>query len=153
MDGFHSEKGRSMYKRLPKSKEATAQVLEQTTAPDSSTQLAFRDLRAELEGEGWWERDMAHEAKIIGIWGALVIGAAATTSSIPLASTFLLGLSMTAAGWLGHDYIHGVDKFANKLRNFAGFAAGLHPTWWSDKHNKHHALSKFSLNGISFQER
>jgi hypothetical protein len=35
-----------------------------------------------------------------------------------------------------------VDKFSEKLRNFAGVAAGLHPTWWSDKHNKHHALSK-----------
>lgn len=146
MDGFHSDKGREMYKRLPKSKEAAVQALEQTVEPDSSTQLAFRKLRAELEQEGWWERDMAHEVKLLGIWGSLVVAAAATAGSIPLVSTFLLGLSMTAAGWLGHDMIHGVDKFANRLRNFAGFAAGLHPTWWSDKHNKHHALSKSLVN-------
>jgi len=48
---------------------------------------------------------------------------------------------MTAAGWLGHDYVHGVDKFSDRLRNFAALAAGLNPTWWSDKHNKHHALT------------
>jgi len=27
------------------------------------------------------------------------------------------------------------------MRNFAAVAAGLAPTWWSDKHNKHHALT------------
>ena len=49
---------------------------------------------------------------------------------------------MTNAGWLGHDYVHGVDDFSMKMRNFAAVAAGLDPIWWSDKHNKHHALSK-----------
>ena len=142
MDAFHSEKGREMYKRLPKSKEDTVTVLEENAVPDSQTQIAFRELRQELEDEGYWERDMVHESKLLGIWGALVIGAAATATSLPLVSTFLLGISFTAAGWLGHDYIHGVDKFADRLRNFAAFGAGLQPTWWSDKHNKHHALSK-----------
>lgn len=148
MDGFHSEKGREMYKRLPKSKEETAAQLEVTATPDSSTQIAFRKLREELEEEGYWKRDFGHEARIFGIWASLVVGAAATVGSIPLVSTFLLGLSMTAAGWLGHDYIHGVDDFAFKLRNMAGFAAGLHPTWWSDKHNKHHALSELMMTNI-----
>lgn len=143
MDGFHSLKGREMYKRLPKSAESTVQALEQTVPPDSSTQIAFRKLREELEAEGYWERDMGHEARLLGIWGSLVVGAALTVNSVPLLSTFCLGLSMTAAGWLGHDYIHGIDKFSDRLRNFAGFAAGLQPTWWSDKHNKHHALSEF----------
>ena len=27
------------------------------------------------------------------------------------------------------------------MRNFASIAAGMSPTWWSDKHNKHHALT------------
>lgn len=143
MDGFHSEKGREMVKRLPKSKEENIAMLESSVVPDSSTQLAFRKLREELEAEGFWERDLVHEYKLLGIWGSLVAGAALTATSVPILSTLLLGFSMTAAGWLGHDYIHGVDTLSNKLRNFAGFAAGLHPTWWSDKHNKHHALSKF----------
>ena len=143
MDGFHSKKALEMMKRLPKSKDAAVAVLEQNAVPDSQTQIAFRKLREELEEEGYWKRDMVHEAKLLGIWGSLVVAAATTASSIPFVSTVCLALSMTAAGWLGHDYIHGVDKFAFGLRNFAGWAAGLHPTWWSDKHNKHHALSEF----------
>lgn len=116
--------------------------LEENAVPDTSTQVAFRQLRQELEDEGWWERDMGREYRLLGIWGALVAGATVTAHSVPLISIFLLGLSMTAAGWLGHDYIHGVDPFADRFRNFAALAAGLCPTWWSDKHNKHHALSK-----------
>lgn len=141
MDGFHSDKGRQMYKRLPKSKEAVVPALEATVAPDSDTQIAFRKLREELEEEGYWKRDMVHEFKLLGIWGSLVIAAAVTAQSIPLLSTFLLGLSFSNAGWLGHDYIHGVDDFANRMRLFCPLASGLVPSWWSDKHNKHHALT------------
>lgn len=141
MDGFHSEKAKLMYQRLPKSKKETSAMLEATTEPDSSTQIAFRKLRSELEADGWWEREMSHEFTQIGLWGAFVVGAALTAGAAPILSTSLLAISMSAAGWLGHDYIHGVDSFADKMRNFACFAAGLSPTWWSDKHNKHHALT------------
>lgn len=141
MDGFHSEKARSMWQRLPKSDPATALQLEKDVVPDSPTQIAFRELREKLTAEGWWERDMVHEYKLIGIWVSLVIGAAVTAHTIPGLSIIFTGLAMTNAGWLGHDYIHGVDKFTDKMRLFAAAAAGLGPTWWSDKHNKHHALT------------
>jgi fatty acid desaturase len=84
---------------------------------------------------------MVHEITQLGIWASLVVGAAVTAQTVPFVSTVLLSLSMTAAGWLGHDYVHGVDDYSNKLRNFAAVAAGLSPNWWSDKHNKHHALT------------
>jgi len=142
MDAFHSEKAKKMYQRLPKSTEATALQLEIDVEPDSSTQIAFRELRAQLEKDGWWERDYKHEATLFGIWTSLVVGAVATATSIPAISIVLTGLAMTQAGWLGHDYIHGVDKFADRMRIFTAVAAGLGPTWWSDKHNKHHALSE-----------
>lgn len=141
MDAFHSAKGREMYKRLPASKPDTAAVLEASVAPYSQTELNFRKLREQLEADGWWDRDFVHEGKLLAIWASLVVGAGLTVESAPPLSTFLLGLSMTNAGWLGHDYIHGVDKFANFMRPFAAVAAGLGPTWWSDKHNKHHALT------------
>eukprot|EP00537_Pseudo-nitzschia_pungens_P006767 CAMPEP_0172372286 /NCGR_PEP_ID=MMETSP1060-20121228/46834_1 /TAXON_ID=37318 /ORGANISM="Pseudo-nitzschia pungens, Strain cf. cingulata" /LENGTH=499 /DNA_ID=CAMNT_0013098207 /DNA_START=285 /DNA_END=1784 /DNA_ORIENTATION=+ len=141
MDGFHSDKGRMMVKRLPKSKPEVRDVLEANAVPDSDTQIAFRKLRDELEKDGWWKRDVVHEYKLLGIWGSLVAVGAIVARTNPIVSTLLLGLSMTAAGWLGHDYIHGVDPFASKLRNFAALAAGLLPVWWSDKHNKHHALT------------
>lgn len=141
MDAFHSEKGRNMCQRLPKVSEDVAAMLEATATPDSDIQIAFRKLREDLEKEGWWERDLAHEFTQLGLWASCVVAAAATSSTMPFVSTVFLALGMSAAGWLGHDYVHGVDNFANRFRNFAALAAGLLPTWWSDKHNKHHALT------------
>mgnify|MGYP000378855681 CR=1 FL=1 len=141
MDAFHSKKGREMYQRLPKSTPEIAAVLDASVGPYSQTELNFRKLRDQLEEDGWWDRDFVHEGKLLAIWGSLVVGAAATAESAPPLSTFLLALSMTNAGWLGHDYIHGIDKFTDFMRPFAAVAAGLGPTWWSDKHNKHHALT------------
>jgi len=141
MDAFHSAKGRKMYKRLPESDELTAADLEASVAPYSQTEINFRKLRDQLEADGWWERDMILEYKLLTIWASLVVAAAVTSSIAPPLATFLLALSMTNAGWLGHDYIHGVDDFANFMRPFAASAAGLGQTWWSDKHNKHHALT------------
>ncbi|KAL7478598.1 hypothetical protein ACHAW6_004358 [Cyclotella cf. meneghiniana] len=141
MDAFHTQKGREMYKRLPASAPATAAILDASVAPYSQTEINFRKLRDDLESNGWWERDYVHEAKLLGIWASLVAGAALTADSAQPLSVLLLGLAMTNAGWLGHDYIHGVDKFSAAMRPFAAIAAGLGPTWWSDKHNKHHALT------------
>ena len=131
-----------MLERLPKSKEKTATMLEALAEPDTKLQLAFRKFRAELEAEGWWQRDVSNDFIQIGIWASLVLLAAATAHSLPAVSIMALSLSFTAAGWLGHDYCHGVDDFSMRLRNFAAVCAGLLPTWWVDKHNKHHALSK-----------
>lgn len=141
MDAFHSAKAQQMYQRLPKSDEAVVAQLDANVPADTPTQLAFRKLRTELGEEGFWERDMVHEFTQLGLWAALVGGAAVTAHSVPAVSFVLLALSMTSAGWLGHDYIHGVDQFTDRMRNFAALAAGLAPTWWSDKHNKHHALT------------
>jgi hypothetical protein len=149
MDAFHTKKALDMYKRLPKSKPNAVELLSSTVTPDSKTQVEFRKLREELEQEGWFERDMVHEFKLLGIWASLVVSAAVTAHSVPVLSSFLLGLSMTNAGWLGHDYVHGVDEFSQKMRNFVAVAAGLDPTWWSDKHNKHHALSAYYTVNMS----
>lgn len=88
---------------------------------------------------------MKHEFTQLGLWAAFLIGAAVTAhaASLPLRnliSTSLLAISMSVGGWLGHNYLHGVDDFANEMRNFAAYAAGLGPMWWSDKHNKHRAF-------------
>ena len=141
MDAFHSAKGRAMYKRLPLSTPETAAALEASVPPYSQTELSFRKLRDQLEADGWWDRDFVHEGTLLAIWTSLVVAAGLTADSVAPLSSFLLALSMTNAGWLGHDYIHGVDKFSNFMRPFAAVAAGLGATWWSDKHNKHHALT------------
>jgi Cytochrome b5-like Heme/Steroid binding domain len=132
MDAFHSAEARKMYGRLPHSKSVPPNV-----PAVSATQRAFRALHGRLEEEGYWKRDMVHESTQLGLWASFVLGAVwATQQHYDILAVSMLGISMTAAGWLGHDYIHGVDLFANRLRNFASLAAGLTPTWWSDKHNK-----------------
>mmetsp|Transcript_24136 Transcript_24136/g.34593 ORF Transcript_24136/g.34593 Transcript_24136/m.34593 type:complete len:394 (-) Transcript_24136:22-1203(-) len=142
MDAFHTAKGREMYKRLPKSTPANIQVLSRLNVPeDSSIQIAFRQLRDRLEADGWWNRDLKREATLLAIWFSLCVGAALTASTLPVVSIVLASLAFTNAGWLGHDYVHGVDAFSDKMRLFAAYAAGLGVTWWSDKHNKHHALT------------
>lgn len=141
MDAFHSAKGREMYKRLPKSSKETVALLDANVKEVSLAQRGFRALRDKLELEGWWKRDTKREITLISIWGGLVIGGAVTAHTVPFISTILLSLAMTNAGWLGHDYVHGVDKFCDRMRYFVNYAAGLGVTWWSDKHNKHHALT------------
>eukprot|EP00529_Nitzschia_sp_RCC80_P025286 CAMPEP_0113517836 /NCGR_PEP_ID=MMETSP0014_2-20120614/42489_1 /TAXON_ID=2857 /ORGANISM="Nitzschia sp." /LENGTH=538 /DNA_ID=CAMNT_0000415095 /DNA_START=274 /DNA_END=1890 /DNA_ORIENTATION=- /assembly_acc=CAM_ASM_000159 len=141
MDAFHSHKAREMYKRLPKSKPDAVKMLESTTPEDSQTQIAFRKLQSDLEKEGWWERNYVHEATQFGLWAAFFGVAALTANTLPIVSMSCLGISFTAAGWLGHDYVHGIDPFCNKMRNWMPLGTGIAPMFWSDKHNKHHALT------------
>jgi len=141
IDGLHDPKARMMLKRLPKTDAATAAVLEAKTPADTDIQIAFRKLYDKLHAEGWWERDMGFEYRHLGIYATLVGGAIATAHNLPQISFILLALSFTGAGWLSHDYIHGLDPFARRLRSFLAYTAGLCPRWWSDKHNKHHAMT------------
>eukprot|EP01041_Mallomonas_annulata_P012318 gene12318-25911_t len=139
MHGFHSEKGRTMFQRLPKSKDV--EELEEIAGPVTQLTRNFRTLRNQLEADGWWKRDFFHEARLISIWAGLFFGGVVLSKTLPFVAVGMLALANTAAGWIGHDYIHGVDKFSQYMRNFASIAAGMSPTWWSDKHNKHHALT------------
>ena len=134
-----------MYQRLPKTDETTRQVLDRNTDPDSSTTLNFRALRSELESNGWWERDVGHELRLLSIWGTCFLSAAyfahSELAGAGYLSAFLLSLFFTQSGWLGHDYVHGKDQWCDRLRQLTTACAGLGVTWWSDKHNKHHALT------------
>lgn len=134
MHAFHSDKGRGMYARLPKSK--NQEDLNTECAPVTQLQRNFRAFRQQLEAEGWWNRDIFHEAKLLGIWFCLNACGFLLAQSVPLLAVLLLALGQTTAGWLGHDYAHGVDKFSFSLKYFGSFAGGLSTTWWSDKHNK-----------------
>lgn len=142
IDALHSTHSRMMTTRLPKSKPEWAAQLEAKAAPDSKVQIQFRKLFDKLLADGWWKRDMGFELQQLGIWASLFFGAVATIKRAPYVSFVLLGLSFVGAGWLSHDYIHGLDPFAKKLRLLVPWMTGFSPRWWSDKHNKHHALSK-----------
>lgn len=55
------------------------------------------------------------------------------------AAVVTLAIANTIGGWLSHDYTHGRGKFADFMRPFGYFCGGMSTTWWSDKHNTHHA--------------
>ena len=162
MDAFHSEKARNMYQRLPRSDPKVVAQLEAEAEPDSGeravysqrfaptrpnpntvlvsvaeTTKNFRELRKQLENDGWWDRDISHEVKLLSIWSSLGLSAVYFSHSElwgagPLA-VFLLGMFFTQSGWLGHDYVHGVDKWTDRFRQLTTAFAGLGVTWWSDK--------------------
>lgn len=145
---FHSADTRKkMMPRLPRIQDA-AQIasLDQAAAPVTQLTRDFREFRAELEAEGWWARDPLAEGVTLGLW-ALAVSAGTTFawSGLPLVSTLFavmtLATANTMAGWIAHDYVHGKDRFCDAMRPFGGLAAGLSTTWWSEKHNLHHAVT------------
>jgi fatty acid desaturase len=114
--------------------------------PDvTPAQRAFRLLRARLISEGWFARSPLIEAAHLAAWATCVaVGVAcarSATAAVASLAWLPLGLSFTAAGWLAHDYIHGRGAFCTAMRNFGGWGAGFGATMWSDKHNRHHALT------------
>jgi fatty acid desaturase len=66
-----------------------------------------------------------------------------------LLAAFLLGIGMTEAGWLGHDYAHGRGELCNHLNKIFGYTLlGFSRQWWSHKHNFHHAFpNRLEIDG------
>jgi hypothetical protein len=62
-----------------------------------------------------------------------------TSLALQFAAATVLGIANTIAGWLSHDYTHGRSKWHSFMRPFGYFCGGMSTTWWSDKHNTHHA--------------
>jgi hypothetical protein len=122
MQAFHSDTALAMLKRLPKSK--SGDQLDREVPEVTQITKNFRALRQQLLKDGWWQRDYLHEFKLLAIWLSLFVSGLGCAKTIPLLSLLLLGFANTSAGWLGHDYIHGVDKFSTTLRNFAALTAG-----------------------------
>jgi len=147
MYGFHSDKGMSMVKRLPKSKSPPENV------PKSvESSYAFREFRRKLEADGWFRPHWRGEVQKLLPW-AIALAAAKILSrhANPLASLgaiFFYATSNTLSGWLSHDYVHGRSPFSMAMRGFGELVGGMSTTWWSNKHNMHHALT----NEIGYDE-
>ncbi len=147
MYGFHSDKAMGMIKRLPKSKEPPADV-----PPPVASSYAFRELRRKLEADGWYRPHWRGELQKLLPWAACLAAAKAFSRHAgPLASlgtVVCFALSNTLAGWLSHDYVHGRSPFCMAMRGFGELIGGMSTTWWSMKHNMHHALT----NEIGYDE-
>eukprot|EP00962_Isochrysis_galbana_P012999 scaffold3717_cov124-Isochrysis_galbana.AAC.17 len=148
MYGFHSDKAVSMFRRLPKSKAPPKGVRSPTPAT-----YAFRELRQKLVDEGWFNTQPLGEVKKLLPWAVTLASGVwiARTAIGPLrafAGILLLAVSNTLAGWLAHDYVHGRQPFAWAMRGFGELVGGMSTTWWSNKHNMHHALT----NEVGYDE-
>eukprot|EP00310_Coccolithus_braarudii_P001352 CAMPEP_0183359080 /NCGR_PEP_ID=MMETSP0164_2-20130417/51129_1 /TAXON_ID=221442 /ORGANISM="Coccolithus pelagicus ssp braarudi, Strain PLY182g" /LENGTH=449 /DNA_ID=CAMNT_0025533109 /DNA_START=30 /DNA_END=1379 /DNA_ORIENTATION=+ len=147
MYAFHSDKATKMISRLPKSKEPPKDV-----PPPVASSYAFRELRQKLENEGWFKPHWRGEVQKLLPWaGALAAAKYLSLHSHPLAAlgaVFAYAVSNTLAGWLSHDYVHGRNPFSFAMRPFGELVGGMSTTWWSMKHNMHHALT----NEIGYDE-
>ena len=134
MHAFHSDRALSMLSRLPKATSTPAGV-----PPPTPLTLRFREFRAQLVQEGWWARDVTREASNLMPCVGLLLAGTALARVQPLLATILLALGSSASGWLAHDYVHGRGRWCAFMRPFGALVNGHSATWWSNKHNLHHA--------------
>jgi len=139
MHAFHSDTAMQMLARLPNAKDADVPL----GAPDVTPHTRnFRTLRAQLLQDGWFKRDAFKEAKTLTPWVVtMALAWKASASAHPWLAALLLGVANTSAGWIAHDYIHGRGRWPSLMRGFGELGGGMSATWWSDKHNMHHALT------------
>jgi fatty acid desaturase len=105
---------------------------------------AFRELRAELVSEGWFERDAVAEVWVNALIYAMLVGGTLLAPTYPLIAILLIGVAMQQTGWLAHDYVHGRGEgcwYAGRL--LGGLVNGFSSEWWSNKHNTHHAFPNY----------
>mmetsp|Transcript_16921 Transcript_16921/g.28174 ORF Transcript_16921/g.28174 Transcript_16921/m.28174 type:complete len:459 (+) Transcript_16921:38-1414(+) len=150
MYGFHSQTALNMFKRLPQSRAPPTGV-----GPPTQATYAFRALRQRLVDEGWYKPQLWGETKKLLPWAAaLATGVALARTAAgrgPLRAflgVLFLGSANTLAGWLSHDFVHGRSSWASNMRGFGELVGGMSTTWWSNKHNMHHALT----NEVGYDE-
>jgi len=138
MHAFHSEAATSMLRRLPRLSPSTPPP---SLPPTSKLTLGFRNLRAKLIADGWyrrvWWREAANLAPCISCYA---LGSVLARTA-PALATLCLALGSTAAGWIAHDFVHGRGAFCSAMRPFGALMNGHSATWWSNKHNLHHACT------------
>jgi len=148
MYGFHSDRALSMFKRLPKSQAPPVGV-----RPPVASTYAFRQFRQRLVEDGWYKPHAWGEIKKLAPWAACVGAGVALARGVQsplrsLASVVLIAVANSLAGWLSHDYVHGRNWFCTAMRGYGELVGGMSTTWWSMKHNMHHALT----NEVGYDE-
>lgn len=103
----------------------------------------FRGLCDKLRTEGWWERDVVEEMKLLIPIVAMIAWGTYYSYTYPIAAMFVIGLGMEQAGWLGHDCVHARNNsYCSFIADWLpGFVNGQDKIWWSRKHNTHHVMT------------
>jgi fatty acid desaturase len=139
---LHSPEAIARLKRLPSSSTIPAHIAPFEPAPATKATLAFREFRAQLQREGWWERNLVWEAFYTSsVYILSALGTWAAFTGHPIIATLLIGFAMQQAGWIAHDYIHarGAVPYWNAV--IMQWCNGFSREWWSHKHNTHHVFT------------
>lgn len=133
---LHSKDAITTLKRMPKKPVSDSDI------PRDDISRSFEELRQQLLRDGWFERPWLNETirYVIPTFTLLIVGWMISATH-PLLATFMLGLGMQQAGWLGHDWSHGRDFIPMTCgRIVAAISNGFANSWWSHKHNTHHVF-------------
>lgn len=135
---LHSDKAIKQLKKHFRPDERK-ETLPEVRAIDAS----FRQFRAKLQNDGWFERDPISEmALLLPVLSMTALGTYLSYTH-PWTAIFLIGVAQQQAGWLGHDMTHArnSDYCDTALGAVSGFINGFNRDWWSAKHNTHHVLT------------
>jgi fatty acid desaturase len=134
---FHGEESWAKLKRMK------SRPLADTEMPRDELSLKFdRDVRQKLIREGYWKRNWLIDfALIIAPTTLLCVIGTWLAFTHPITATLMIGLGMQQAGWMAHDYCHGLGKGCKLVGLLYGcIAGGFSPSWWNHKHNTHHTF-------------
>ena len=81
---------------------------------------AVLKLHAELVATGFYKRVWWREALTLAPCLALFAVGTSVGRAMPRIATVCLALGSVAAGWIGHDYIHGRGWWCALMRGFGG---------------------------------
>lgn len=136
---LHSKEARAQVERMKSVDPPAGYDAEADPSMPSAATLSFRKMRAELEEEGWFERDYRWESFYMGMVLGLTIVGTYFSRSHPWLAIFLIGLGQQQGGWAAHDWMHARGRLAWWVGRISGAGVvGLSGGWWSEKHNKHH---------------
>ena len=139
-DVFHALHSKEAFERLKKLPRVPKEKEPRKPHLASETDIAFRKLRQDLEKEGFWERSIFWEAFYIILSLAFAVVGFMVATTHPWIATALVGLSLQQAAFIGHDYCHLRGSNAFFMCMLIGPFVGLSRSWWSQKHNAHHAF-------------
>jgi len=136
---LHSKDAFNMLARMKNIEASVPEHVQKGITKATKATIAFREFRAQLEKDGWFERTWTWDIFYVLSITVMAVFGTYISYSHPYIATVFIALAMQQAGWIGHDYVHGRGKFSD----FFGVAVGcifngFSSRWWSDKHNRHH---------------
>lgn len=136
---IHSKEAVEMVNKMKNVEASVSDRMKQEHLGTTKIGLAFREFRAELEKEGWFERNWFWDAFYVMSITILAFIGTLISYQHPYIASVLIGIAMQQAGWIGHDYVHGRGKVSKVLGvGIGGLFNAFSSDWWSAKHNKHH---------------